>query len=145
MRSSGFTQQSTLGGVLVPSQPSTDGSNRATPPDSTHQFRLGPPLVVGHACTAGSTPIVSTGSTRQSAAETVPADTPGAVQTTSWQANHRNPTDDDQPAIVAKNADLDKGPQPIHVTKLTAGEPKRQSRQPHLSLPVIYKIINNNT
>ncbi|SFI73321.1 hypothetical protein SAMN05443661_104110 [Natronobacterium gregoryi] len=32
---------------LVPSQPSTDGSNRATPPDSTHQFRLGPPLVVG--------------------------------------------------------------------------------------------------
>ncbi|PLK19599.1 hypothetical protein CYV19_13800 [Natronobacterium gregoryi SP2] len=30
---------------LVPSQPSTDGSNRATPPDSTHQFRLGPPLV----------------------------------------------------------------------------------------------------
>ncbi|PLK21644.1 hypothetical protein CYV19_03540 [Natronobacterium gregoryi SP2] len=44
MRSSGFTQQPTLGGVLVPSQPSTDGSNRATPPDSTHQFRLGPPL-----------------------------------------------------------------------------------------------------
>ncbi|PLK21402.1 hypothetical protein CYV19_05035 [Natronobacterium gregoryi SP2] len=33
---------------LVPSQPSTDGSNRATPPDSTHQFRLGPPLVAAH-------------------------------------------------------------------------------------------------
>ncbi|PLK18667.1 hypothetical protein CYV19_17540 [Natronobacterium gregoryi SP2] len=32
---------------LVPSQPSTDGSNRATPPDSTHQFRLGPPLADG--------------------------------------------------------------------------------------------------
>ncbi|PLK19165.1 hypothetical protein CYV19_16350 [Natronobacterium gregoryi SP2] len=30
--------------ILVPSQPSTDGSNRATPPDSTHQCRLGPPL-----------------------------------------------------------------------------------------------------
>ncbi|SFJ14351.1 hypothetical protein SAMN05443661_11565 [Natronobacterium gregoryi] len=29
---------------LVPSQPSTDGSNRATPPDSTPQCRLGPPL-----------------------------------------------------------------------------------------------------
>ncbi|PLK18718.1 hypothetical protein CYV19_17370 [Natronobacterium gregoryi SP2] len=38
------TSRSTLGTVLVPSQPSTDGSNRATPPDSTHQFRLGPPL-----------------------------------------------------------------------------------------------------
>ncbi|PLK22143.1 hypothetical protein CYV19_00250 [Natronobacterium gregoryi SP2] len=33
---------------LVPSQPSTDGSNRATPPDSTHQFRLGPPLGAGY-------------------------------------------------------------------------------------------------
>ncbi|PLK18633.1 hypothetical protein CYV19_17595 [Natronobacterium gregoryi SP2] len=44
-------QQSTLGGVLVPSQPSTDGSNRATPPDSTDQFRLGPPLVLWQALT----------------------------------------------------------------------------------------------
>ncbi|PLK20294.1 hypothetical protein CYV19_10025 [Natronobacterium gregoryi SP2] len=35
--------------VLVPSQPSTDGSNRATPPDSTYQFRLGPPLVLWQA------------------------------------------------------------------------------------------------
>ncbi|PLK20555.1 hypothetical protein CYV19_08925 [Natronobacterium gregoryi SP2] len=34
---------------LVASQPSTDGSNRATPPDSTHQFRLGPPLVLWQA------------------------------------------------------------------------------------------------
>ncbi|SFI60242.1 hypothetical protein SAMN05443661_102119 [Natronobacterium gregoryi] len=32
------------GPPLVLSQPSTDGSDRATPPDSTHQFRLGPPL-----------------------------------------------------------------------------------------------------
>ncbi|PLK20617.1 hypothetical protein CYV19_08410 [Natronobacterium gregoryi SP2] len=38
------TSRSTLGTVLVPSKPSTDGSNRATPPDSTHQFRLDPPL-----------------------------------------------------------------------------------------------------
>ncbi|PLK21465.1 hypothetical protein CYV19_03985 [Natronobacterium gregoryi SP2] len=37
--------------LLVPSQPSTDGSNRATPPGSTHQFRLGTPLVASQPST----------------------------------------------------------------------------------------------
>ncbi|PLK19995.1 hypothetical protein CYV19_11795 [Natronobacterium gregoryi SP2] len=48
------TSQSRLGTVLVPSQPSTDGPNRATPPDSAHQFRLGPPLVFDRNRTAFS-------------------------------------------------------------------------------------------
>ncbi|PLK20879.1 hypothetical protein CYV19_07320 [Natronobacterium gregoryi SP2] len=47
------TSQSRLGTLLVPSQPSTDGSNRATPPDSTHQCRLGPPLVAEAPVTEG--------------------------------------------------------------------------------------------
>ncbi|PLK21629.1 hypothetical protein CYV19_03455 [Natronobacterium gregoryi SP2] len=42
----GLDPQCRCGPPLVPSQPSTDGSNRATPPDSTHQFRLGPPLEI---------------------------------------------------------------------------------------------------
>ncbi|PLK19557.1 hypothetical protein CYV19_14060 [Natronobacterium gregoryi SP2] len=50
-RCSRTTRHSTPTAPLVPSQPSTDGSNRATPPDSTHQCRLGPPLaLVGRCC-----------------------------------------------------------------------------------------------